>query len=177
MKPSADTMSPTDRVSAARDQLIHTVSFFSRLDAKASLVLAIDTSMLALLATRAFPYTQLRWEVIPVSVTLLCLGISLWNLYKQGFPSLDGGQRSLLYFREIATRTEANYIEEWKGMGDDAYLRDLLGQVWRNSQILRAKYDHLKWAFVFLASAIIPWFVSLAMLSWKLSLLPPECRS
>lgn len=166
------SMTTADQILAARDQLNRTLTFFPRVDAKASLVLAIDTSMLALLGTRAFPYTQLRWELAPIGVTLVLLGTSLWNLYQQAFPSLEGGHQSMLYFREIARRTEANYIDAWKQMTDEAYLRDCLGQVWRNSEILAKKFDHLKWAFASLALAIIPWLASLLLLSWKLASLP-----
>ena len=116
MEPTVFNMTQTDQLVAARDQLNRVLTFFPRVDAKASLVLAIDTSMLALLATPAFPYAQLRWELMPIGLALLGLGVSLWNLYKQAFPALDGGHQSLIYFREIAGRTEATCI---RGMEED----------------------------------------------------------
>ena len=45
--------SPQDERKEARDQLTLILSFFSRVDAKASALLAIDTGMLAVLATNA----------------------------------------------------------------------------------------------------------------------------
>ena len=98
---------------------------------------------------------------------MLLLGISFWHLYKEAFPSLEGGQESLLYFNEIAKRTEAKYIERWKSLEESEYLADLLGQVWRNSEILKQKFEHVKWAFYSLALAIVPWLVALAMLTMR----------
>ena len=158
-------MTIIDSTAAARDQLNRTLTFFPRVDGKASVLLAVNTSMMAVLATRAFPYTQLRWELLPIGLAIVGLIASLWNLYRQGFPHLDGGQNSRLYFREIAGRTEAGYIADWQKMTDEDYLQDLLGQVWRNSQILKIKFGHLRNAFVALAFALVPWVVALALLS------------
>lgn len=44
-------------------------------------------------------------------------------------------------------------------------MKDLLGQVWRNSCILTAKFDALKWAFILMALAIIPWGATVALFS------------
>ena len=103
-----------EKISAARDQLNRTLTFFPRVDSKASVIFGINTGFLAVLATRSAIYSQLRLEWIPVGLTLLLLGISFWHLYKEAFPSLKGGQESLLYFNEIAKRTEAKYVETWK---------------------------------------------------------------
>jgi len=166
-------MKISDRIAAARDQLNRTLTFFPRVDGKASVVFAINTSMLALLATRAHPYSQLRWEAVPVSATLILLAISYWFLYCEAFPTLEGGEQSLLYFREVAKRTETNYLAEWSNVTEEKYLEDLVGQVWRNSQILRQKFDDLRIAFTCLALAVGPWLVSLALLSWRLATLSP----
>ena len=160
-------MTSMEKISAARDQLNRTLTFFPRVDSKASLVFGINTGLLAVLATRSAIYTQLRFEWIPIGLTLLLLGISFGHLYKEAFPSLKGGQESLLYFNEIAKRTEAKYIETWKSLEESEYLADLLGQVWRNSEILKQKFEHVKWAFYALALALVPWLVALAMLTMR----------
>lgn len=160
-------MEIADQIAAARDQLTRTLTFFQRVDAKASVVLGVDTGLLAVLATRAAQPAALRWEWVPIGLTMLFLAVSFWHLYQQSFPSLDGGGESLLYFQEVAKRTEARYIESWKAMSSEQYVNDLLGQVWRNSEILRKKYDHLKWALYSMSLAMIPWAVSLALLTLR----------
>jgi hypothetical protein len=157
----------SSRIDAARDQLNRTLTFFGRVDSKASVIFGINAGLLAVLATRAFPYNALRWEIMPIGATLVLLGVSFWHLYAEAFPALDGGENSLLYFREVAKRTEATYIDAWKETTDEQYLSDVLGQVWRNSVILSQKFNHVKWAFNSLALAIVPWLVSLAILSLR----------
>ena len=160
-------MDMPERINAARDQLNRTLTFFSRVDSKASVVFGVNTGLLAVLATRNLPYSELRWEWIPIGLTLLFLAVSFWQLYREAFPFLEGGQKSLLYFREISKRTEAKYIEAWRQLTDEDHLNDILGQTWRNSEILKQKFDHLKWAFYSLALAIAPWIVALAALTFR----------
>src|SRR6266498_3443520 len=71
-------------------------------------------------------------------------------------PKVAGGWRSLLYFREIAKRKETAFIAEFSEQSEEAYLKDLLAQVWRNSEILKQKYDYIKYSFIVLLCALPP---------------------
>ena len=71
----------------------------------------------------------------------------------------------MIYFREIAQRTESNFIDEFTQQNQQARAKDVLGQVWRNSEILKQKFDALKVAFILMAIAIFPWVVAVAMFS------------
>jgi hypothetical protein len=150
-------------IDSGRDQFNRILGFFPRVDAKASVVLAVDTGMLALLASNAPALRQLEGYMIFAAIPVILIGVSLYYLYLGAFPRLEGGVESLIYFREIAKRTENKFIEEFRSQTEENYVKDLLGQVWRNSEILKQKYDHLKTAFALLAWAIIPWAISLAM--------------
>jgi hypothetical protein len=153
---------------SSRDQLNRVLGFFPRVDSKASVVLAVDTGMLAFLVTHIPRLESLSWwEIAILFATIVLLGVSLWHLYKEGFPSLKGGSGSLIYFREIAARTEAKFIDEFTKQSEPDHVKDLLGQAWRNSEILREKFDHLKWSFVFLALAIPVWAASLFIFASK----------
>lgn len=163
-------MKPELSPSAAKDQLNLVLSFFSRVDAKASVVLGVDTAMAGYLAGRmpslkTMPYWQ---TLIPLAAFLL-IGNSIWQLFKGAFPNLSGGNSSLVYFREIARRTEAKFIEEFIAQDEAAYVRDLLGQTWRNSEILVEKFNHLRLAFVLMAFAVLPWVVSLAIFAARMT--------
>lgn len=150
------------KIGLANDQLNRVLGFFARLDAKHSVVLAIDTGMLAFLAARSPALGNLLgWLGVAPGLTLILLAISIGYLYAGGSPNLLGGEQSLTYFREIAKRTEGKYTDAFLAVSDEEYLKDLLGQVWRNSEILAAKFDHLKRALLFLALAIIPWLVAI----------------
>ena len=157
-------MKPELLPSVAKDELNLVLSFFARVDAKASVVLGVDTAMAGYLAGRmpslkTMPY----WQTLFPLAAFLLIGNSIWQLYKGAFPNLAGGNASLVYFREVARRTEAKFIDEFITQEETAYVKDLLGQAWRNSEILVEKFNHLRLAFVFMALAVFPWAVSLAI--------------
>lgn len=155
-------MKPENLYSASKEQLNLVLSFFSRVDAKLSVVLAVDTGMLAVLGTDSPPLKAYSWPMFgSVAITVILLALSVVFLYRGAFPTLKGGQASLIYFREIAKRTEYKFIEEFKAQTDEQCVNDVLGQAWRNAEILAIKFDSLKIAFTLLALAIIPWIVSL----------------
>lgn len=157
-------MKPETIYSASKDQLNLVLSFFSRVDSKLSVVLAMDTGMLAVLGAYAPPLKSLSSPMLIVAGSAVALlGVSIVFLYRGAFPSLKGGNSSLVYFREIAKRTEQEFIEQFKDQNDEQHVNDLLAQVWRNSEILKAKFDALKAAFTFLALAFIPWVAALAL--------------
>lgn len=157
-------MTTAQQLELAKDQLTRVQSFFSRVDAKHSVVLAVDTGMLAFLAGRAPAWSVAHgWQLLfPIAATL-CLANSIRYLYMSGHPTLTGGHNSIVYFREIAKRTETGYLEDFLGYSEEEYTKDLLAQVWRNSEILSSKFDHLQNALRYLAIAILPWLLSLIM--------------
>jgi hypothetical protein len=148
----------------SKDQLTLVLNFFARIESKLSVVLAIDTGMLAVLTTDAPPLKALSGPMIATAaLAILLLAASIFFLYKGAFPSLKGGHASLVYFSEIAARTEHQFIEQFKNQSHEQYINDLLGQVWRNSEILTAKFGALKTGFTLLAIAIVPWVLALAL--------------
>lgn len=150
---------------SARDQLTLVLSFFPRVDAKLSVVLGIDLAMLGVLASR-LPDLATAEKSIPVAAaaTAVLVGLSLWQLYQGSFPSLSGGNGSVVYFRAIAERTEAKFITEYCAQSEEQLAADVLGQVWRNSEILRRKFDHLVSAYRYMAVASVAWLVSLVLI-------------
>lgn len=150
-------------LSVAKDQLNLVLSFFSRVDAKASVLLAVDTAMAGYLASHLPSLNSVpSWRLLVPFLSYVLIAVSYWNLYKGAFPNLVGGHQSLVYFREIAKRTESKFIEEFTAQSETDYTKELLGQAWRNSVILVEKFDHMKRAFIFTALAVLPWIISLA---------------
>jgi hypothetical protein len=161
-------MTNAELVTISEKSLDRILSFFSRVDSKGSVLLAINTTMLAVLGGNAPPIKYFNeWYMFVFVVPLLLICYSLWHLYKISFPNLEGGTSSRIYFREITKRTESKYIDDFKNMKEDEYLNDLLSQGWRNSEILKEKFDHLKFAFILLAISILPWVISLSIFVTK----------
>jgi hypothetical protein len=150
---------------AAPAQLDRVLAFFPRADAKGSVLLAVDTGMLAVLASSLPPSSSFDWWMLVALLPLVFIGGSLWHLHKAAFPSLAGGHDSLIYFREIAKRTESKFIDDFTAQSEQAYVKDILGQVWRNSEILKQKFNHISAAFNWMAFAILPWAGTLVMLA------------
>jgi hypothetical protein len=149
----------------AASQLDRVLAFFPRADAKGSVLLAVDTGMLAVLASNFPTFSSFDYALLLTLVPVLSIGVSLWHLYEGAFPTLEGGQDSLIYFRETSKRTEVRYVEEFTAQSEEAYLKDVLGQVWRNSAILKEKFDHISAAFNWTALSIVPWVGSLVLLA------------
>jgi pycsar effector protein len=146
----------------ATKHLDRILGFFARVEAKASFLFAMDTGLLALLALNVrVGDAQIWYLVAPAALSLVLLLASLYFVYRCTFPHLTGGSASLIYFREIARRTEAKFIEEFLVQEESSHTRDLLGQVWRNSEILKLKFEAMKIAFVLTAVALIPWTIFL----------------
>lgn len=124
--------------------------------------------MLAVLSTNAPGMNGFDQQTkIAFGITILCIAGSLIYWYKATFPQLDGGQHSVVYFKEIAQRTEQKFIDEYKKQTEEEWMHDVLGQAWRNSQILDAKYKALKVSLILLSVALIPWVTALAMIAIK----------
>ena len=157
-------MNNQSRLEIAQSSLDRILEFFNRVDTKASFILALDTGMLALLALN-FDYKEmLTWYVtVPCALAALFLSVSLFHIYHCQFPQLDGGSGSNFYFKEIASRTETQFIDEFQKEKEEDLLKDILGQVWRNSEILKQKYAALKSAFIFTGLSLVPWLVFFAV--------------
>jgi hypothetical protein len=147
-------------------QLDRVLGFFARVEAKASFLFAINTTLLALIALNLRKSDLVLWYVmVPGLAAVLLLVVSLWFIYQCHFPKLDGGSGSLVYFAEIAKRTEAKFISECEGVDEKDLIKDYLGQTWRNAQILTAKFSHVKTAFTLTGLALLPWFAFLVATS------------
>lgn len=148
----------------ARDQLDLILSFFSRVDAKLSTVLAINTGMLGALGAMVPPIQTASWPMaVAPALTVILLGLSYFFLYRGGFPITKGGYSSLIYFKNIAERNESSFINAYTNLSSGELRSDILAQVWRNSEILSTKFMYLRSAFVSMALGILPWMISLCV--------------
>lgn len=71
----------------------------------------------------------------------------------------------MVYFREVAKRREAEYLDKFHKLTEKSYIDDLVAQNWRNAEILAKKFDFMKVAFISTAIALLPFFLFLLMAS------------
>lgn len=156
-----DTM--LDQRTFVLGQLDRTQSMFARVEGKASFLFALNVAMLALMAVNLDLRHPFGWHGVCVALAGLLLASSLWNLYSAYAPSLDGAKRpSLLYFRDIADRTESSYCAALKDAPEADLVDDAMSQVWRNSQILAKKFSRVQRAFSLTMVSVVPWVLFLA---------------
>jgi len=151
-------MNADEKVIAARAELDRTLTFFPRVDAKVTALFAINAGMIGVLAVNVKTSHLSNWVAsVPAAIALLGIVSSTVSLYRSSFPNLKGGGGSLVFFGEIAKRTEGAYMAEFASQTPAQYADALLAQVWRNSQILGEKFGHAKLAFQLTAFTLIPW--------------------
>ncbi|MBS1023988.1 Pycsar system effector family protein [Gluconobacter cerinus] len=144
-------------LAVAEHQLDRVLSLFSRVDTRATGLFAVNAAILTIAAINVQAGDLKLWYIaIPGILMLIGLAISYTFLYRCNFPDLKGGQGSLIYFAEVQKRTEAMFLRDFEAATDEAYRHDLLGQVWRNSQILCQKYNAIAWAIRSSALTLLP---------------------
>lgn len=163
------SISPQDRRAFATAQLDRVLGFFSRVEGKASFILALNIAMLGILSA-CYPVRHVGSPRGAFGIiAALCLGLSLIELYRVFFPHLkSGAKRSLLYFQDIAAGDWRSYHREVLSATEDDLLEDLTCQIWRNAEILKLKFDHMRAAFL---------FTLLALPFWALLLMAASLRS
>jgi hypothetical protein len=150
----------------APKQLDRILSFFARVEAKASFIFAVDSALLGTLAVHVERSDfEKTFTVLLLSSFGSALAASYLYIYRSASPNLDGGHSSLIYFREIAKLREQEFVKAFRTQTDDTYVDDVLSQVWRNSQILTEKFSAVKKAFAFTGLSLLPWAAFLIFFS------------
>jgi hypothetical protein len=146
-----------EMLGVAVDLLGHLHLFFSRVEAKSSFLLGVNTGMIWFLATRLPPIKMWDAYLLVAILPIALITASLAELYKSSFPQLKGGRDSLTSYKEIAKRSQESFLADFTKQTQEELALDLLGQVWQNSEILTSKIDSLKRAYALCAFAFLPW--------------------
>lgn len=160
------------------DRLAHLdrlMNFFPRVDGKAAWLFAADVGVLSILALN-FPYQDLgNTRSILGALAAVLSALSLIQLAFVFFPHLKGApSSSLIYFADIAQHpTSADYRAALDAATKDALAEDVADQIWRNAEILTAKYESLQKATLLFGLAVLPWLgflVATGIVDGKLTL-------
>lgn len=143
-------------------QLDRILSFFPRVEARINGLFAFNSIIVTLIAVNLTASDFAIWYVmIPAIVTSVALSFSYYFLFKANFPDTNGGEGNLVFFGAIKKQSEADYRDALLASTEAEYRNDVIGQIWRNSQILCAKYEGVKYAIIATALSIAPflWFL------------------
>jgi hypothetical protein len=138
--------------------------FFSRIEAKSSVILGVNTGMIWYLATKLPPMKMWDIHMLAAALPLALIGASMWQLYKCSFPHMSGARESLVSLKAIAKRTEDSFLAELTRQTPEELAQELLRQVWHSSGMLTTKIDRLKKAYTLCACAVLAWGFALAVL-------------
>lgn len=156
-------MTDKDQLEFVERQLDRVLGFFPRVDGKVTGLFAVASAELAVLLLNLQFGDFERWYLaLSVFATCLLLCLAFVWLYRCSFPHLEGGKGSLIYFQEISARTESDYLRELRAADADRLVDDVIGQVWRNSEILRLKFSHLRKASIALVWSLLPFAIAIA---------------
>lgn len=150
----------------APKQLERVLGFFARVEAKANFVFAVNSALLGGLAIHVERSDFNEWHrYVALGLAVVGLATSYYYVYRCSFPTLGGGHRSIIYFKEIARLREQTFVKTFRDLEEDDYVDDVLSQTWRNSQILTEKFRTIKIAFIATGLALLPWSLYLALAS------------
>jgi len=157
--------SPAGKPAANANELLkHMLGFFPRVDAKLSLLLSLNVAMGGILASSVREVSGWHYTLLAPGLALGLLIASFWNLYRAALPQLmESRTASLIYFRAVAEKEEAAYVDAVLTTDAMELERDLARQTWRNAVILSEKFTRVDRAFRYTALAALPWALWLAV--------------
>ena len=133
----------TLNLEAVERQLDRVQAFMPRIDARVSAMFAIVSAQIAIAAINLqIDDFRVWWVAVPSVMFFTLAGFCVFCLYRCIHPNLVGGSNSLVFFGTIAKMREAEYIDKMRAVSEEEYIKDVLGQVWRNSEIVAEKYKH-----------------------------------
>lgn len=145
-------------------QLDRVLGFFPRVEARINGLFGANTLIMVIAALNLSSGDLRLWYVTaPGALLIVGLLVSYFHLFRANFPDVNGGEESLIFFKRIQERTEANYIAEFLDCSETKYRNDLLGQAWRNACILCVKYTRVKHAIIASALSIAPFAIFLVV--------------
>lgn len=129
--------------------LTKNLSWINSADTKGTLLFAVDSAMLAVMAAIA-PSMNL-WNIsaaIFAALAFIGLSASVLLIVVATFPRLDGPRNSLIYFGGIASHDENQYVQKIMDGITEELLTDFARQCHRNAEIAKTKYGMIKKAVV-----------------------------
>src|SRR3546814_910486 len=134
--------SDSERLAFAQWLLDRNIAWIAAAEAKVGFVVAIDTAMLAGLATAYSDAKEVAWFGATATIaaafltmaSVLCAAITI-------FSRTNGPARSLLFFGRIAERSGDDYRQVFRKVRSAELLEDFAHQIHRNAEIAQEKFD------------------------------------
>jgi len=153
-----------ERLAFSQWLLDRNIAWVTAADAKVGFIVAINTAMLAGLATAYHDADEVAWIGATTTVVAALLAIS--SVFCCAFTVLarTEGPASILFFGQIAKLSREEYRAAFRSQSLSKILDDFSGQIHRNAEIARDKFCWVRRAswLSFIAGSI--WCVAIAIL-------------
>lgn len=154
-----------DRLELATSVLDRNLAWIAAAEGKAGFAVAINTAMLAGLATAyanasavdCLAYAMAACTALFVLFSVVCAGLVVR-------PRTSGPRSSLIFFGKIASMDRASYREQLATVTDVELLADLADQIHRNAEIATEKHQWSRMAINASFVAGLAWVASVALL-------------
>lgn len=155
-------MEKKEQIQCAEKNLERLLEWVGKFDTKSSIILGIDTGMLAVLIS--FMPQLAMWGLslaISTILTVATFSLSLFFIFLSSYPRTKAPSRSLIFFGTISEFSFNDYKKIFCERNNKDYLNDLLEQCHRNAEIISTKFKNLKLAYCMLLIGIIPWAITI----------------
>lgn len=140
--------------------LTKNLAWISGADTKGTLLFAVDSGMLAVMAALVPPMNL--WTIsaaVFAALALIGLIASVGFIVFAALPRLDGPRNSLIYFGGIASHDEDQYVKKIMDGITEELLADFARQCHRNAEIAKTKYGMVRKAIVCTFSSLPVWLI------------------
>lgn len=166
-------MTKLERLNFALIHLDRTQAFHGRIEARVAVLLALNVAMASVTVTNLPSKVLHTCVAIPGIASLALMGTALFFLMLVSYSHLaTKSQPSLLYFGDIARLSSDEFMRQASVATFDALTDDALCQIWRNSEIVSAKFRRTQRAFYLTCAAVTLWLVFLMLVTVQTGALP-----
>lgn len=141
------------------------LAWIAAADAKAGVVVAICTAMLAALAA-VFVAAKVpsTWAITMSFISAAAVAVGLASCAISLLPRTQGPKSSLLFFGTIEKMGSADYVQKLINTSEEGLLEDWATQIHRNAEIAALKHLWVRRAVGWSFLAALPWLVAVALL-------------
>ncbi|WDT77182.1 MAG: DUF5706 domain-containing protein [Candidatus Manganitrophus sp.] len=154
-----------NRLDLLESSLARNLAWVAAADSKVPSIFAIDMAMLGIWCALA-PKVH-DWPVytaILSAFAVLALLASILSLVLVVFPRLSGPKGSAVFFGGIVQHSEEAFLKKISGGISEEILDDLARQTYRNAEIAKDKFMHVRWAMICMFTSAPFWLASIALL-------------
>lgn len=143
------------------------LEWITRYDTKASILLGVDAGMMSVLLALlpGVEAPSMTAKILAV-FALVTLGFSAVVTLSANVPRTRGPKDSLIFFNAVADLAPEEYARRVTSENPTQHLADLRTQVRRNAQVVKEKFDALRWSYAATLLAVPAWAAAIALLQW-----------